>query len=221
MADKKPPKEAKKTAPPPDEPKAAPAAEAGGKPAKSGKLKLIIIVVGAMIVGGAGAFFGTRLLGPKAPAQVETGGGGDDFSHTIESVDEEPPIEAPSKSRPEASGGGHGAPAGEEGAAPVQIGPITVDLKPFTTNLNDPSGRRFLKVTIGMEVDDQAGADELQRMLPDIQDSVLILLSSQSVDDIGTVDGKERLRSQILSRTNSFMKEHKVRKIKYSEFIIQ
>jgi flagellar FliL protein len=58
-------------------------------------------------------------------------------------------------------------------------------------------------------------------MLPDIQDSVLIPLSSQSVQDISSVDGKERLRSQILNRCNSFMTDHKVRKVKYSEFIIQ
>ncbi|MDR2455170.1 MAG: flagellar basal body-associated FliL family protein [Deltaproteobacteria bacterium] len=221
MADKKPPKEAKKTAPPPEpesDSKATPAEE-GGKSGKSGKLKLIIIVVAAMVVGGAGAFAASRFLGSKAPEQ--SAASGDEFSQTIvnERVDEEP-IVAPSKSKPEGSGGGHSAAADGE-APPAPVGPITVELKPFTTNLNEPSGRRFLKVTIGMEVDDQAASDELNRMMPDIQDSVLILLSSQSVEDIGTVDGKERLRSQILLRTNSFMRDHKVKKIKYSEFIIQ
>jgi flagellar FliL protein len=220
MAEKKPPKEAKKTAPPP-EPETeskAPPAEEGAKSAKSGKLKLIIIVVAAMVVGGAGAFVASRFLGGKAPEQAAPAG--DEFSQTIasEKVDEEP-IVAPSKSKPEGAGG-HSAEADGE-APPAPAGPITVELKPFTTNLNEPSGRRFLKVTIGMEVDDQAASDELNRMMPDIQDSVLILLSSQSAEDIGTVDGKERLRSQILLRTNSFMRDHKVKKVKYSEFIIQ
>jgi flagellar basal body-associated protein FliL len=57
--------------------------------------------------------------------------------------------------------------------------------------------------------------------MSDIKDSILILLSSQSPEDIGNVEGKERLRSQILNRTNNYMSKNKVRKVKYSEFIIQ
>jgi flagellar FliL protein len=72
-----------------------------------------------------------------------------------------------------------------------------------------------------MEVETQDGADELNRMMSDIQDSILMLLSSQSVEDISTMDGKERLRSQILNRTNNFMSKNKVRKVKYSDFVIQ
>ena len=228
MADKKPPKEAKKPAPPEpevDAKKAPAAAESAPKAGLlGGKLKLIIIVIVAMAIGGAGAFAVSRFLGKSSSEQAQSSGG-DEFSQTITTEsEEEPPITAPAKSRPEGSpsAGGHGGGAeGGEGAAPVPTGPMTVELKPFTTNLNEPSGRRFLKVTMGMEVDDQAGSDELNRVMPDVQDSILILLSSQSVEDISTVDGKERLRSQILLRTNSFMKENKVRKVKYSEFIIQ
>jgi flagellar FliL protein len=225
MAAKKEPEGKKKPAPPAEAPpgESAPKAESAA-PKGKGKLKLIIIVALAMLVGGAGAFAAFKFLGgPKAPEAAAPGG--DEFAATITELPEGEPIHAPSKSRPEAApaeaSGGHGSAAPAEGAAAVPAGPITVKLDPFTTNLNEPSGRRFLKVVIGLEVDDQAGADELERKLPDIQDSILILLSSQSIQDISTVDGKERLRSQILNRTNSFMTDHKVRKVKYAEFIIQ
>ncbi|MDR1658002.1 MAG: flagellar basal body-associated FliL family protein [Deltaproteobacteria bacterium] len=216
-------KEAKKTAPPPEPDESVGSSAAADS--KGGKLKLIIIVIVAVAIGGAGAFAAMRFF--SKPASVEkVAAGEDEFSKTVTSADpeEEEPIVAPSKGKIEAkpaeSSGGHGAPAAEGAAAVVQ-GPITVELKPFTTNLNDQSGRRFLKVTMGMEVENQEAADELNKMMPDIQDSILILLSSQSVDDIASVDGKERLRSQILNRTNSFMAHYKVKKVKYSEFIIQ
>jgi flagellar FliL protein len=196
------------------------AAEAPGK--KGGKGKLIIIVVLAMIIGGGGMFAAMRFLMKPAGTVVAESAGEDKSATVLDShAEEDEPIVAPSKSD-SGHGGGTQTSAGEGGSeALVQEGPITVELKPFTTNLNEPSGRRFLKVTMGMEVDNQEAADELNRKMPDIQDTILILLSSQSTEDIATVDGKERLRSQILNRTNVIMTKNKVRKVKYSEFIIQ
>jgi flagellar FliL protein len=187
-----------------------------GPARKGGMLKIILIAVVAMVIGGAGAFVVLKkFMPPAAPvAQAEQP------VHTPAAppTDEEP-IVAPTKGGTE--GGGHGGGAEGAEAAVVAEGPITVELKPFTTNLNEPSGRRFLKVTVGMEVDNQEGADELNRKMSDIQDSILILLSSQSIEDIANVDGKERLRSQILNRTNNYMVKNKVKKVKYSDFVIQ
>ncbi|MDR1871615.1 MAG: flagellar basal body-associated FliL family protein [Deltaproteobacteria bacterium] len=190
---------------------------------KKGLMKIVIIAVLAMVVGGAGAFVLLKtVLAPKAePVEAHQTTEGE----PPKPAEEEEPIVAPTKGGSEVgpaapAAGGHGAPA-EGAAAPVDTGPITVEMKPFTTNLNEPSGRRFLKVTIGLEVENQEAADELNKKMSDIQDSVLILLSSQAIEDISTVDGKERLRSQILNRTNGYMTKFKVKKVKYSDFVIQ
>jgi len=212
-------------------------ASAAPKAKKGGGLKLIIIVVVAMALGGAGAFAAMRFfLSPSSASHVESSSGDDSFGGSesrSEAEEDEPPILPPTKGKAEESGGhggghggsssgssgGHGG-AGAESAL-VEEGPITVKLDPFTTNLNEPSGRRFLKVTLGMEVDNQEASDELSKKMPDVQDSILMLLSSQSSEDISGVDGKERLRSQILNRTNSLMVKNKVKKVKYLEFIVQ
>jgi flagellar FliL protein len=187
-------------------------------------LKLIIIVVVAMVIGGAGAFAAMKFI--FAPPAQEAASA-DEFSQTASTShggESEEPIVAPTKGEaPAGGGGGHGGSAegGEgEGAAEVD-GPQTVDLKPFSTNLNENSGRRYLKVTISMEVDNKAAVDELNRLMPDIQDRILMQLSSLSSQDVATVEGKERLRSQILRLTNQVMVTNKVKKVKYSEFIIQ
>jgi flagellar FliL protein len=197
-------------------------------PAKGGASfkQLIIIAVIALVMGGGGAVLAIKFLSP--PAAVD-GAAGSVGSATPESVtsataeESEEPIIAPTKSgsheaaaAPAAGGQGEGT--AEEGP---QLGPITVKLDPFTTNLNEASGRRFLKVTLAMEVENTEASDELNSVMPDIQDSVLILLSSLSSEDISTVDGKERLRSQIRNRANNFMKKYKVQRVKYLEFIIQ
>ncbi|MDR1109663.1 MAG: flagellar basal body-associated FliL family protein [Deltaproteobacteria bacterium] len=223
MAEKKP-KEAKKPAPEPEAPPSK-GEGAGEAPARGGgKLKLIVIVVAAMVIGGAGAFAAMRFLsGPKdGTHQAQEG---DEFSQTVAQAppeaEGEEPIVAPTKGEAP-GGGGHGAPAAEGEAAAAVAGPQTVDLKPFTTNLNDSSGRRFLKVSLSMDVDDQAAADELNRRMSDITDKILMLLSSQSMESISTVEGKERLRSQILREANAFMpNRNEIKKVKYSEFIIQ
>ncbi|MDR1608968.1 MAG: flagellar basal body-associated FliL family protein [Deltaproteobacteria bacterium] len=212
MSEKKNPKEA-----PPKTENAAPEAKGGGK------TKLLIIALAAMIIGGAGAFVLLKTVLAPAPAPVTSAGQSGETAPAPK-VDDEDPIVAPTKGGSEVghASGGKGA-AGAEGApaVPATAGPTTVELKPFTTNLNEPSGRRFLKVTIGLEVDNQEAVDELNKKMSDIQDSVLILLSSQSIEDISSVDGKERLRGQILNRVNGFMANNKVKKVKYSDFIVQ
>ncbi|MDR2442837.1 MAG: flagellar basal body-associated FliL family protein [Deltaproteobacteria bacterium] len=228
MAEKKPKdakdvKETKKAAPPPG------ADESGdsGSEKKGGKLKFIIIILAAMLVGGGGSFAAMKFF--LKPAAVESPAAvGDEFSQTaVTSPGEEgDPIVAPSKrggEQPAADSGGHSsAPAGEGGApAAAQTGPITVKLETFTTNLNEPSSRKLLVVTLSMEVDDQEAADELNQQMPAIQDSILMLLSGQSEEDIRSIDGKERLKSQILNRTNAIMSKHKVKKVNYSKFVFQ
>jgi flagellar FliL protein len=229
-------KESKETSKAPQKTESVPEESKGAAPSKAkkgGGLKLIIIVVAAMVIGGAGAFAAMRFfIAPSTSSHVESSSEGDydEGTQSASEGEDEEPIVAPTKAKAEESGGhggghssgssgGHGG--GAEGAPAVEEGPLTVELKPFTTNLNEPSGRRFLKVTLGMEVDNQEAADELNKKMPDVQDSVLMLLSSQSSEDISGVDGKERLRSQILNRTNSLMVKNKVKKVKYLEFIVQ
>ncbi|MDR1678063.1 MAG: flagellar basal body-associated FliL family protein [Deltaproteobacteria bacterium] len=217
MAEKKT-KQAKAPAP---EPEAPPAKfDSADVPKKSGlNIKLLAIVLVAMVVGGIGAFAAMKLLsGPKPEPMAQEFGG--EFADQTAASEEEDPIVAPTKGEAPAAGG-HGASGGEgEGAAVVE-GPQIIPLDPFTTNINDGTGRRFLKVSLSLEVEDQAAADELKKMMPKIQDKILMLLSSQSMESISTTEGKERLRSQIMREANIFMGKYKIRKVNYSQFIIQ
>ncbi|MDR3153777.1 MAG: flagellar basal body-associated FliL family protein [Deltaproteobacteria bacterium] len=229
---KKPEEEAPAKAAPPKDKEPERDRAPGGK---GGLVKILIIVAAAAVAGGGGAVAAMKFLGgggpssagqaESAPAYGDPEPGAAEEGPPAVGADPEEPIVAPSKGGGQGAApaaGSHGAAGGEgAAAAAADAGPVSVKLEPFTTNLNDTSGRRFLKVTIALEVENQAAADELEKVMPDITDSILILLSSQSPDDISTPDGKERLRSQILTRSNGFMKAHKIRKVKYQEFLMQ
>lgn len=218
--EKTPPKKSEEA---PEKSSRAEKTEQASGPKKSPLKMILIIVVVALAMGAGGAFVGVKLLAPHPPAAEGAAAREESPAAASESSpgDEEEPLTAPSKAPARAGAGAAPSEGGaEEGVAAAQ-GPVTVKLDPFTTNLNETSGRRFLKVTLSMEVDSQDAADELNRVMPAVQDSILILLSSLSFDDISTVDGKERLRSQILKKTNDCMKINRVRKVNYSEFVIQ
>ena len=193
-----------------------------GAPQKGGgKLKLILILVAAVIVSGGGAFFialkvvGGSQSGPAA--EVSAGGHDADAGHGQPAA-----IEAPQ--RP----GGHGAPPAESGghggeaAAESTSGPVNIEFKPpFIANLNDLGGRRMLKLTMSVEADSQELADEINAKMPRLRDTILLLLSSIQSDDISGMDGKQRLKNQMLNRINPNLTKGKVRDLYFSEIVVQ
>lgn len=190
----------------------APAPEEAA-PKKGGKLKLIIIVVAALLVGAGLGFGVVKFLGGGGEPPVAEGQAA-------------PPAEAapaePAKTEKPAEGG-HTAPPAEGAAAPAEgeAASLMVEFQPFVVNLNDSGGKRFLKMSMSMEAETAEVQKELTAKMPQVRDMVLLLLSSLAYDDVSTMDGKMRLRSQILNRTNTQLTYGKVKNIYFSEFVVQ
>lgn len=206
-----PAEESKKSA---ESPEAAAPAPKGG-----GKLKLIIIVVAAMVVGMGGAVAAMKFMGGSTPppeTEVATTAPASD-------TDSPPPIEAPRRPGSETAPPPAQGSSGAEGdpAAAESVGPINIEFKPFTVNLNDVSGKRYLKLAMSIEADNEALAGEINAKMPQFRDIILLLLSSLSYDDIATLDGKMRLRNQMLNRINTQLSTGKIKNIYFSEFVVQ
>ncbi|MGL4208771.1 MAG: flagellar basal body-associated FliL family protein, partial [Candidatus Adiutrix sp.] len=203
---------------------AAAIAEAESPPTKKGgKLILIIIAVAAMVIGGGGAFVAMKLLGGSPPAEVQSTQG-EPHGETVPLGQEsaEMVIEAPRKSgsNAQAPSDAH-APAAPLAEGEEMLGPENIEFKPFVVNLNDVGGRRFLKLSMSMEADTPELVDEINRKMPQFRDTILLLLSSLSHDDIATLDGKMRLRNQMLNRINTQLVSGKIKNIYFSEFVVQ
>lgn len=94
-------------------------------------------------------------------------------------------------------------------------------LEPFIVNLQDNSGTRYLKLTVNLELAPNSSAAELTAQMPQVRDSLIILLSSKSYSDIGTVEGKYQMRDEIVARINQFLTKSKVKTAYFTDFVIQ
>lgn len=160
-------------------------------PAKKGKGLLIAIIAVAVIGAAAGAYF---IFGGKKSATAEGHG------------------EQAEASTHEAAAGAHGEPIVKD---------TLFNLEPFIVNLQDNSGTRYLKLTVNLELSEGASAADLTAQATQIRDSLIILLSSKSYTDIGTVEGKYLMRDEIVARVNQFLKKGKVKTAYFTEFVIQ
>ena len=109
-------------------------------------------------------------------------------------------------------------------AAPVEkdvnLG-MMFPLDPFVVNLAGSEGKRFLKVTISLELSTPEVNLELKENIQKITDSILVLLSSKAFEDVYSVQGKFKLKDEITTRVNRFLVVGHVKDAYFTEFIIQ
>jgi len=88
-------------------------------------------------------------------------------------------------------------------------------------NLMEAGGERYLKTTIQIEVSSQDCISEMDLLKPKITDSILGLLSSKSYGEIAGFEGKQRLKDEIAMRLNGYLTKGQVRRVYFTEFLIQ
>ena len=100
---------------------------------------------------------------------------------------------------------------------------IICPLKSFVVNLLDKKGvgKRYLKVTIQLEVGKEEDRALIENHNPQLRDTVLLLLSSQTLNEINTMEGKLELKQALLSRMKQILGDGIVRRIYFTEFVVQ
>jgi len=94
-------------------------------------------------------------------------------------------------------------------------------LQPFVVNLADPKGKRYLKVKIELEVGSEQAVARLEKLDAKLRDSVIMLLTSLTFEDVMTPEGKLRIRDELLDRFNQAVKPERINSIYFSEFVVQ
>ncbi len=102
----------------------------------------------------------------------------------------------------------------------VQLGP-TFPLEVFIVNLAGTSGERYLKVNLELELKESSLAAELQKRSPQIRDTILLLLSGKTFEDVATFKGKTRIRNEITARLNTLLEPGSIKKVYFTEFVVQ
>ena len=173
--------------------------EAAGEEEKKGlPIKLILIVVGVLALAGGGYFAYTNFFQEEA---VE------------ESAEKD-------KNGEEGGEGGEGAGGENTEELPPGVG-VMFTMDPFVVNLAGSKGKRFLKVTATLELSSPEVNPEFEENLQKITDSILVLLSSKSFEDVYSVQGKFKLKDEITTRVNRFLVVGHVKDAYFTEFIVQ
>ncbi len=116
--------------------------------------------------------------------------------------------------------GEHGASAtGAAGAASPAANIYPLD--PFIVNIYDGQELRYLKVKVELEMVSPAVKSEMDGRLAPIRDSILILLSSKTLQDIQDVQGKNTLKDEILGAINKNIAPGKITKVYFTDFVVQ
>ena len=102
----------------------------------------------------------------------------------------------------------------------MEVGPM-FPLDTFTVNLLSDSGRRYLKVQMNLELDDEQLAAELESKTAVVRDVVIRMLSSKTLEEISTAKGKDKLKDQITDQLNLRLRDGNIRNVYFTEFVVQ
>ena len=170
--------------------------EAAGEEEKKGlPIKLILIVVGVLALAGGGYFAYTNFFQEEA-------------------------VEESAEKDKNGEEGGEGPDGENAEELPPGVG-VMFTMDPFVVNLAGSKGKRFLKVTATLELSSPEVNPEFEENLQKITDSILVLLSSKSFEDVYSVQGKFKLKDEITTRVNRFLVVGHVKDAYFTEFIVQ
>lgn len=74
---------------------------------------------------------------------------------------------------------------------------VFVPLDNFTVNLQDEGGDHYAQIGVTLEVEDASVETDLKARLPALRNNILLLIAAKKVEDLLTLEGKQRLASQI------------------------
>ena len=98
---------------------------------------------------------------------------------------------------------------------------VMYHLDPFIVNLARSQGNRFLKITVSLEISSPEVRSNLEKNVQKISDSIILLLSTKTFEDVYSVQGKFTLKGEITTRVNQFLTVGQVKGAYFTEFLIQ
>jgi len=100
------------------------------------------------------------------------------------------------------------------------IGPLYT-LDTMIVNLADKGGKRYLRVTMALELSDPEAMTTIESRLPQVRDAILMIMPDTKYGDVSTTDGKIALRSEVMEKINGLMTKGRVNNIYFTEFVVQ
>ena len=94
-------------------------------------------------------------------------------------------------------------------------------LDPLIVNIHDGPELRYLKIRLEFELKSAEAKEEIAPLLPPIQDSILMILSGKQMGDITTIEGKNKLKEEIMANVNKIVPPGKITRVYFTDFVVQ
>jgi flagellar protein FliL len=101
-----------------------------------------------------------------------------------------------------------------------QVGPM-VNIESFIVNILDDQESRYLKAAITLEVANEGVSMELTQRMAQIKDAILLLIGNKTFSELNDLQGKMQLRAELLNKVNSILLKGKVKRIYFTDFVVQ
>jgi len=100
---------------------------------------------------------------------------------------------------------------------------IVYPLKSFIVNLADKKGvgKRYLKVTMEIEVAGDEQKALVNHKVAQLRDTILLMLSSRTIEEITSMEAKLELKQMLLARMNRAVGKDVIQRIYFTEFVVQ
>jgi len=111
--------------------------------------------------------------------------------------------------------------AAAEPAEPASYADRLLTLEPFIVNVGGEGYARFLKLTVALEADSMEARGELEARSAQVRDSIILLLSSKRLADVGEFEGKALLKQGIRDRGNRILPEGRGEAGPFTDVVVQ
>ena len=109
-------------------------------------------------------------------------------------------------------------------AVPTSTGQVNgnlVVMEPLVVNLSGNGATRFLRVKPQLEIKRRFDRREFERDMVPVRDQLLLELSELSLEDTQGAEKKIHLQDKLRDRVNAFLGEPQVRRVMFTEFVVQ
>jgi flagellar FliL protein len=173
-------------------------------PKKSKKLVLLaaVIVAGVVIGGGAGVYLAGPLLAGSAPPAA---------------ADSSAPAEAGEHGEAAAEHDG----GGEHGEKEAKSGAVVHLVENLVLNPARSGGSRFLLLSVGFAVKDQAAAKTLADRDPELRDVIIRCFGAKSVDELVDVAMRDSLKVELRQAVGERFGAAAVSAVYFPQFVVQ
>lgn len=186
---------------------------AAAPPAKKSKIKIIILAFVLLLIVGGGGGGGYYFWSKSGAAKEETDEKGKKSKDSKDS--EETEEEADSNAA---------APSESLKSALPEDGDVKriIEIQPFIVNLADTEQSRYLRMTVSLGVGGEEESEKPDQLfLTRVRNAMLAVLSDKKSEEILSIEGKTKLRKELLEASQAAAEEPKVLAIYITDFIVQ